>query len=159
MNLSTAEQMALAVLKGDAAAALALADHLLNETQAGGELRVPVRKLTVPLDRVRVVLVAREGVEFGGLDADGTREAVENWLFRGRPLTAVGIERVELYEMPPRPGGCPHARAISNAVVVEHPGDADSQATWGEPSEETAQWVAERINDAIAKALAAGGKP
>ncbi len=105
MNLSTAQQMALAVLMGDLDAALPLADCLLEEHGRGGRKLVPVHKVTCSLDRVRVVAYVdhRLGTDVI-VDREGFRNEVQNWLHgEHNPMALKGIDRIEVYEMPETP--------------------------------------------------------
>lgn len=102
MSLSVAEQMAVAVLRGDVDAARALADHLLNELQAGAVRIKPTRKVTVTSDRIRVCLFFPLGTDVAGTLADdqNLQANVEAWLDSGQALVLVGATHMEVYEMP-----------------------------------------------------------
>lgn len=94
-----AERMAVAILKGDWAAARAAAD-LLSETCSDGAVRVPpVRRLSVDAARVRVVLYVNESCSVGPEGYELLSRHVNDWLSAGRPLVLVGIDRVEVYEL------------------------------------------------------------
>lgn len=95
--MTTAEAMAVAVLKGDLAAARALADHLLEEYGRGAEDLVPVRKVVADADKIRVALFFPAEAE---LDYDQTYHAVDNWVTRGHHLLLRGCERMDVYEFP-----------------------------------------------------------
>lgn len=102
MNMAEAEKMALAVLKGDVAAACALADALRDE-HGEGRVTIPhVKTITANRDRLQAVLTTQESL--GGdveiRDGPGLQRLVEEWL-RGelKVLTLVGLN-MALYELP-----------------------------------------------------------
>jgi hypothetical protein len=94
------EQMAIAVLRGDEAAALALADEL-SLRRSGQERQIPpVTQVSVATDRLRVA--CRTYPELGGdvvVQTVEIQNAIRRWLFGGEPLVLVGMS-VELYELP-----------------------------------------------------------
>lgn len=98
--MTTAEAMAVAVLKGDLVAARALAD-LLAETV--DEVRVlPVVRVADP-DRIKAMVFFREGTAPLTPEASNlVGEAVLNWLRlpARRVLTVQDVDRIELYEVP-----------------------------------------------------------
>ncbi len=90
--------MAMAVLRGDLAAAKGLADYLVNEAQ--GIVLPPIKEIigihTDP-DAYRVALfIENPDVE---IDRDLVDEAVESWLRRGGTLVLQGISRIEIYKV------------------------------------------------------------
>lgn len=99
---SLAESMALAVLKGDLAAARALADLLLEDWKGGARELPPIRRLSADSGRLRVIVYfpLMVGDAEVDLDVDGVREAVRAWLDGGETLLLQGADRVELYELP-----------------------------------------------------------
>lgn len=94
--------MALEVLRGNMTAAKAIADWLFV-THANALITPPVQRLSVSVDRVKVVLFMDDRVasEEWLLDEEGTRKAVKNWLAdtSHKPLILVGVERIEVYEL------------------------------------------------------------
>ncbi len=95
--MTTAEQLAVAVLRGDLPAARALVDVLLESWQGDAREVVPVRRVTVPRDRLRVV-VSTQNPDVT-IDVDMTRDAVARWLDTGNPLCLAGCT-IDLYELP-----------------------------------------------------------
>lgn len=102
MNLTTAQEMAVEVLLGNVAAARALADKLVTEVMEGAVQVMPTRRVTVEENRVRVVLYVREDQNEAVVDMPRCLEDVENWIRHGGPLVLTGIERMDVYELPPR---------------------------------------------------------
>lgn len=102
MSLSVAEQMAVAVLKGDMDAARMLADKLVDDIQNGVNELLPVKQIKTSVKNIRVAVyfpVTVDGHQVG-VDLDNTREAVREWLEEGGPLVLLGADRIELYELP-----------------------------------------------------------
>jgi len=91
--------MGLEALLGNRATAKALSDKLQEEYADGAMPVPPVTKVTVPVDRLRVV------VYFKDSDADivvdpAFRVTVEEWIREGGVLMCSHVARVELFEMP-----------------------------------------------------------
>lgn len=103
--MTTAELMAVAVLKGDTTAARALADHLMGEFATGQELP-PVRTFDVRAGfRLKAIAIPPESLS--AVPTAGARAvaaSVSNWLDARSPATAVLPPgwRVDLYELPDR---------------------------------------------------------
>jgi hypothetical protein len=102
VDVKLAEQMALAVLKGDEAAALALAD-MLSESVHNRTHRVPpVKEIKVDRRRLRVVLRRYETFAhepIGPTFRADTTARVLAWLEGTEPLMLFGMH-LELYELP-----------------------------------------------------------
>lgn len=97
--ISQAEAMALAVLRGDMAAARALADHLMEEYNAGSREIPPVKKLVVNRKNLRAVFRTYESLGADVLiDVDQLRSAYEAWVDDGGCLILIGCH-IELYEL------------------------------------------------------------
>ncbi len=96
-TINTAEQMAIAVLKGDWDAARQLADLLTEHVDGNTNVIPPVKKLTCTIDKIRVVLFADD--PDADFDRETTEAAVAAWLRGERVLALRGIDRVELYEI------------------------------------------------------------
>jgi hypothetical protein len=105
--MTTAEQMALEVLKGDSVAAKALADLLL-ENVAHGEIPVlTVKTLSISdPSRLRVVLYFKEGEEHSYERIIQLERYVREWLGSGHlgVLSLQGVDRIEIYELPKSEG-------------------------------------------------------
>lgn len=105
MDLSTAEVMALEVLRSkgrDMLVARALADKVQEECSQGIHL-APVHKITtVDRNKIRVVVFFGKEVLRGEVEIDipAAVRAVHNWLDSGGPLMLVGVDKIELYELP-----------------------------------------------------------
>lgn len=103
--MTDAELMAVAVLKGDYKAALLLADEVTETVARDPELRIPpVHRVTVTdRSRLRVVVYASQPPDGGEpiLDTDSLINGIEDWLTNGGPLMLYGIDRLELFELPP----------------------------------------------------------
>jgi hypothetical protein len=98
--MTTLEAMALAVLKGDLAAARALADSLREEYGEGGIELPPVRKITASPERLRVVAHFPLSPDIE-VDDDSVKRGIVEWLTgKTRVLGLVGCERFDLYEFP-----------------------------------------------------------
>lgn len=101
MSLTTEEEMAIEILRGNRGAAKALSDKLQEEYADGATIVPNVRKITVPVDQLRVV------VYMGRSDADVVvdpmfRVQIEEWIRDGGVLMCSSyIDRVEIYELPP----------------------------------------------------------
>ncbi len=97
-----AEQMAMAILRGDEAAAASLADMLRDEVGEGVKVIPPVRTITVTdPSRLRVLLTVRPewGPETEIMDPEDLKAKVLNWLRGGEPLILNGLD-LTLYELP-----------------------------------------------------------
>lgn len=103
MITQTMDQMAHAVLRGDEAAALALADALQEARGDGAKHMPPVRHITADAARLRALVFLDLNAILPDADAiDGMTRDFEQWL-RGerRVMLLVGVERVEVYEAAP----------------------------------------------------------
>lgn len=100
MSLNTEEYLAIAVLKGDMAAALALVD-LLQERYDGGAVKmVPVRQITCTTDRVRAAFIIEQWADpIAQKEVDRVLNAYTLWLHNGVPIVLQGM-KMELYELP-----------------------------------------------------------
>src|SRR5688572_4784577 len=99
--LSTAERMAIAVLKGDLDAARLLATLLIDEYQEGAVPLPPVQRLKVSIDRVRCILYVQNEPDIEPDSQDRLNAVFREWMSGERlVLGLVGVERVELYELP-----------------------------------------------------------
>ncbi len=98
--MTTAENMALAVLRGDLAAARALCDVLMESETYATKPIPPVRHVKVDRGRLRVLVTipldAGSSVHF---NRDEIHEAVNRWLNGDENLILVGCH-LELFEMP-----------------------------------------------------------
>lgn len=101
MNIKTMEIMAIAVLKGDFVAARQLADCLQEEYSNGAVEILPIKKITCDRNNLRIaVFVAPELVPDIQIDKARVDESINNWLDGKCNLGLLGINRIELYEMP-----------------------------------------------------------
>lgn len=94
--MTTAEAMALAVLKGDMVAARQLADYLLEREAEGIKLQ-PVQIVNA---RTKAAVFFREGATSEQIDSDG--RTISAWLAAstGRVISLPPhVDRIELYEM------------------------------------------------------------
>ena len=102
---STAEAMAIAVLRGDFVAAAALADFLVTNLPLGARELKPV-KLVAGRDRLRVVANVTdwrmvEGTEYATNNTiNNIRDSIDDWLRNGQTLLLPPWLRIELYELP-----------------------------------------------------------
>lgn len=100
--MTTAELMALAVLRGDLDAARGLADHLMNDLE-GTKVHLPaVKKFPMDLSKLRFVFYADTGCSGNvQINRQSLLQGVEEWL-RGdtQVLGLIGVERMEVYELP-----------------------------------------------------------
>lgn len=96
--MTTSEEMAIAVLRGDLGAAAALADSLREQAEEGLLTIPPVKRVKVSVGRFHVVAyVSNLDAE---VDVHGFRGSVEDWIREGGVLVCQGIDRIELYELP-----------------------------------------------------------
>jgi hypothetical protein len=102
VNLSTAELMALEVLRGNLDAAIPLADHLVNDVYQKEARQIkPVHNMIG--NGKRKCIAYLEADTYG--DSEGLQRIVarlQDWLDGdgGECLVLSGISRVELYEFP-----------------------------------------------------------
>lgn len=98
--MTTAEAMALAVLKGDIIAARQLADVLL-EQYSQGHFEVPPLKIITDHSRVRVVLYLKDN--FQAVDVIELSTIIRDWLSPNNTnspaLSLIGVDRMEIYEV------------------------------------------------------------
>lgn len=104
--LSAAEQLAVAVLRGDREAALPLCDEVLAAWGGGARPLARTHRLAVEAGRLR--LLAFLHPDFNYPDEEGTaavRRRLTQWLDGSvsGPALLHGIERVELFELPAPP--------------------------------------------------------
>lgn len=98
------EEMALAILRGDAAAACALADLLCERRAAGGTPILPIKKIGTPPDRLRVAVFLKAGIEAIDIDGEAADATVADWLAgRQKAVVLQGVSRIEIYELPEAP--------------------------------------------------------
>lgn len=95
--MTTAELMAIEVLKGNMVAARALADMLCEEVQHTPIL--PSKIVKCAFDKIRAAAYFPAKVSYE-VDVPATVQAIEGWLEHGTVITVVGCERIELFEMP-----------------------------------------------------------
>ncbi len=89
--------LALAVIRGDAEAALGLADQVHEQWEGEGVRLPPVQRLSVDAGRLRVVIHFPRGTT---MDEPAWRLAVEGWLRGDGPLFLIGATGFDLYEIP-----------------------------------------------------------
>jgi len=103
------EEMAVAVLKGDKAAARALADRLCETIKESGHQLPPLTLFPSPNAKdVRVAIyydieaAQRLNFEFSNSpeDRDRLNLAVQNWVSQGGVLQLLGVSRIEVYAFP-----------------------------------------------------------
>lgn len=106
MALTTKEEMALEVLRGNDTAAKALAQMLLDDEATALYTLPPVHKITSDVSKIRVVvyfpvMIGGEPVE---IDTTSIEEHVQAWITAPPEdqglLVLQGAERIELYELP-----------------------------------------------------------
>ncbi len=96
-----AEQMAVAVLKGDWAAACALADLLADGMARGTEPMPPIK--SIDAKGLRAVFSTHPSL--GGdvlVDWESLQREWHNWVHHGAPLALLGMQ-MELYSLPGLP--------------------------------------------------------
>jgi hypothetical protein len=96
--LTTAQALALAVLRGDTEAIGPLVDHLADTMQYSPKQMPPVRQVTCDRDRLRGIFYVSDPRAV--VDTVGLTNAYHEWLLYGEPMVLTGIDRVELYELP-----------------------------------------------------------
>ncbi len=96
MITDTMERMAIAVLKGDEAAAHALADLLCEESAGLIREIPPIRELRVDKGRLRAVFYAHPNVVVNWREV---QHAYEQWRDHGEVLI-LGNARMDLYLLP-----------------------------------------------------------
>jgi hypothetical protein len=102
LDSKLAEQMAIAVLKGDISAAQALADLLSEQVNTTKCQIPPVHRLTTSKDKLRVVFYFKDGVGPDDINFTNVERVVNQWLDgqSGRPLYLTGVDKVEFFELP-----------------------------------------------------------
>lgn len=96
--MTTAEQLAVAVLRGDESAARGLVDCLLESWQGAARTVKPVR-LTTDTVGLRMIVYVKEDHVIG--NASELHRRCLKWLEgRGRVLMLRGADRVEVYQLP-----------------------------------------------------------
>jgi Bacterial RNA polymerase, alpha chain C terminal domain len=101
-GMTTAEMLAIAVLKGDESAIAPLLDCLLETLPDRERQLLPVKTFKVESNDLRVILfVDRENAHSVLTDWTSIQESIEMWM-KGRQavLPLIGISRIELYEFP-----------------------------------------------------------
>jgi hypothetical protein len=98
--MTTAEKLALAVLKGDDDAVWPLIDALMETTEPNSRRLPPIRKLTCAREKLRVAVFCRLGHPLPRDTVEGLTQIIEDWLVNDRPIIMNGVERLELYELP-----------------------------------------------------------
>lgn len=94
--------MALAVLRGNLEAALPLADLLL-ESHCNTDRKIePIKNITCSLDKLRVLVFLDydRWSDASTEDVNRLQAAVMEWLNGSPVLVAVGIDRIEVYQLP-----------------------------------------------------------
>jgi hypothetical protein len=114
VSLSTIKQLAIAVLSDDRDAAQALFDLCCNEYSEGGVQISPVKKITVPFGRLRVIGFVNESLLVNQAELHSLSNDLTRWI-RGEDgglsvACVKGIGRVEIYEMPE---GCVDVKNVS----------------------------------------------
>lgn len=125
--MTTEEELAIAVLRGDRLAAKALADMVLENHVAGTEVP-PIQDLPFslhgPIERqnLRIVLYANSEVEW---NRQGVNEAISEWLYGSpsQPLLLTGVNRMEIYRLKEEDFEVPHAKR--GMIVPIMPDDDD----------------------------------
>jgi hypothetical protein len=104
MSLPTIKHLAIAVLSDKKDAAQALFDLCCDEYSKGGVQISPVKKITVPLGRLRVIGFVNEALFVNQSELQGMTDDLTRWIRgedRGLSVACVkGIDRIEIYEMP-----------------------------------------------------------
>jgi hypothetical protein len=96
------EEMAVAVLKGDKAAALALADRL-QENRAAGMVTIKSLKQHIgeyDKGQIRVAVIYPLEPAYAEIDWRGVEAAVKKWIEDDTPLVINGNPRIEVYILP-----------------------------------------------------------
>jgi len=101
-NLSDAERMALAVLRGDLDTARALADHIINDLQGTVKVIVVERnKINLQSGRVRCLIFVKDDAAMDEDERANLIRAVSRFMTgETNILGLTGIDRVEFYELP-----------------------------------------------------------
>ncbi len=97
--MTTAEQMAIAVLKGDMTAARALADLLCDEVNIGSRVHKP-NKVVGNHRHYQCIAYLKdtaENIEDKNV-AYGVRISLEEWVEQGGVLMLREVDRVEIYD-------------------------------------------------------------
>lgn len=97
---TTAEEMAVQVLRGNMQAARGLADYLCEHVYADGGQEVKPAPVVVPVGDVKVLVYFDDENEM--YDAVGVEAAVREWLTdpTRHSLGLVGVRKVEIYSFP-----------------------------------------------------------
>jgi hypothetical protein len=98
------EEMVMAVLRGDMVAAKALVD-ILTDKNIDIRSIPPVKQLIVNVDRIKALVIMREGHPLTQEKFDELGRGIREWLREDNRnaelslITLHGVERVELYEI------------------------------------------------------------
>lgn len=102
--LTSAEQLAIAVLRGDESAIAPLVDCVLETIDGTKKIVRPLKHIT-NLERLKIVAFVDPA--FGPdvqVDVPGLNKAISNWLLGStaavEALVLVGMNRIEMYELP-----------------------------------------------------------
>lgn len=101
--LTIAEQLAIAVLRGDTSAIGPMVDHLAEQYGAGAKEIRPLANTQlsqVDKGRLRAIFYVKGNLAGESINLNGVMNAYAGWLYYGEPLVLVGIDRVEFYELP-----------------------------------------------------------
>ncbi len=101
--MTTAEMLAVAVLKGDTTAIIPLLDELMDLHQAGAREIQPTKtvKIDAPTKNMRLIVYAADDLEFADDAAGKVETLIQEWLSGKRASLALsGVARVDVYEFP-----------------------------------------------------------
>lgn len=99
--MTTIEEMAMAALRGDIGAAMALADSLREQKEEGLITVEPVKRVKFDTGRYHVIAYMSDEMTKAEavVDAAAFRGSVEDWIREGGVLVVQGFTRIELYEL------------------------------------------------------------
>jgi len=98
INLSSAEIMALAVLRGDQVAARQLADLLIEQWKDSVEIP-PLNTLTAKVDNIRVIVQVPKKFPMESEIRQRIFQEVNRWIHEGQTLILQEGFRVSLYQI------------------------------------------------------------
>jgi hypothetical protein len=104
IDMREAEQMALAVLKGDVVAAAALADMLMMSVDSREVRMPPVSRINIPVERIRVAVTLLPDATATLAEArEASYRPIVAWLRGNDKILFLKGLKIDLYEMPKIP--------------------------------------------------------
>lgn len=144
-QLSSAESMAIAVLRGDLAAARALADMLVNECKDGLVPVPSIRRLTTDVRRLRFLVQTPS--DRPSPDHEHIQRCLHDWLATDSSLITMPDDwELHVYELPPAleiessPSPVIHIAPSVPIQIDPDMGPINESPLWGGPEPARPTW-------------------